>query len=70
MNTTNTLILMAWTGIWHLMHSASVKSEIRKIGPMIAKKLWEDRAMRAQALKAVKTVETEVKRAGNDRPVS
>lgn len=70
MSTTNAIILMVWTGILHLMHSSAVKSEIKKIGPMIAKKLWEDRAMRAQALKAVKTVETEVKRAGNDRPVS
>lgn len=70
MNLTNTIVVMVWTAILHLLHSNGVKAEIRKIGPVIAKKLWEDRIMRAKAQAVIKTVETEVKREGNDRSVS
>lgn len=66
MGTWNTIFLMAWTAILHLIHSSGTRAELKKIGPMVAKKLWEDRIMRAKAGKAVATVETELKKAANE----
>lgn len=66
MGTWNTVIVMVWTMALHILHRSSVQSEIKKIGPMIAKKLWEDRAMRAKGIAAVKTVDAELKKAANE----
>lgn len=66
MGTWNTIFLMAWTAILHLIHSSSTRAELKKVGPMIAKKLWEDRIMRAKASKAVATVDAELKKVASE----
>lgn len=60
------LALAGWTGILHLLHSAGIKSEIKKIGPMVARKLWEDRAMRAKAQTAIQKADAAIKKAANE----
>lgn len=66
MNGWYALILGAWTGLLHLAHSAGVKAEIKKIGPMVAKKLWEDRVMRAKAQTAIQRADAAIKEAAKE----
>lgn len=55
------LLLGGWTAILHLFTSGAIKAEIKKFGPTLAKKLYEDRVMRARAQTAIQKADAAVK---------